>query len=195
MQAVAAAYYEFQTIVKLWNQWHLTNVKLVLCSSDSYPVNHNGMSHAVSSCPLKRGLACAFHLRTRAEAVWTFQRIFNQLLEHFSHWLEAVHRQLQYFLGQLRLFQVPYRDGRKRNWCFGPWVIIYRHYTFLLIGSSVSCLWRSIRFTTESLGTMRPCHLADELGIPTLGLSMNEQKNLFLENNVFSQYPAHTAEE
>lgn len=47
----------------------------------------------------------------------------------------------------------------------------------------------------NSLGTMRPCHLADELGIPTLGLSMNEQKNLFLENSVFSQYPAHTAEE
>lgn len=47
----------------------------------------------------------------------------------------------------------------------------------------------------NSLGTIRSWHLADELGVAPLCLPMAEQKNLFLKNNVFSQYPAHTAEE
>lgn len=146
MKAVSSAYYEFHMIVKLWNQWHSTSLKLVLYSSDSYPVSHNEMSHAVSSCPLKGDLACALHPRTRAEAVWTFQRIFNQLLQlFFSHWLEAVHRQLQYCLGQLSLFKFHTEMAEKRNWCFGPRDLFYRDYTFLLIGSSVSCLWRNTR--------------------------------------------------
>lgn len=47
----------------------------------------------------------------------------------------------------------------------------------------------------NSLGTRRSCHLADELGVALLCLSMDEQKHLFLANNVFSHYPAHTTEE
>lgn len=47
----------------------------------------------------------------------------------------------------------------------------------------------------NSLGTISSCHLADELGVAPLCLSMDEQKNLFLENNALSQYPAHTTEE